>query len=103
VLLNRYNVVSWLAALATSFEPLTRPEANTSNWAVKGLSMEKWLCWASMGVSGLLLILFLLDLIIRIPFGGFGGIGLGRVVDILGLVSCVLVLYMSWDALRDWR
>ena len=30
--------------------------------AVKGLSMEKWLCWGSIGVAGLLLLLFLLDL-----------------------------------------
>jgi hypothetical protein len=67
-------------------------------WAVKGLSMEKWLCWGSMGVSGVLLLLFLLDLVIRMPFGG-----LSRVVDILALVACALVAYMSWDALKDWR
>ena len=29
--------------------------------AVKGLSMEKWLCWGSMGVAGFLLLLFVLD------------------------------------------
>ena len=33
--------------------------------AVKGLFMEKWLCWGSMGVAGLLLLLFILD----IPLG----------------------------------
>jgi hypothetical protein len=66
-------------------------------WA-KGLSMEKWLCWGTMGLSGLLLLLFLLDLVLRIPFGG-----LSRVVDILGLVSCGIVLYLGWDAFKDWR
>ena len=67
-------------------------------WALKGLAMEKWLCWGSMGVSGVLLVLFLLDLFTRIPFGG-----LSRFVDILGVLSCGLVLYMSWDAGKDWR
>jgi hypothetical protein len=66
-------------------------------WA-KGLSMEKWLCWGTLGLSGLLLLLFLLDLILKIPFGG-----LSRVVDILGLISCGVVLYLGWDAFKDWR
>ena len=66
--------------------------------SVKGLSMEKWLCWAAMGVSGLFLLLFLLDLIIKIPFGG-----LSKVVDVLALISCGVVLYLGWDAFRDWR
>jgi hypothetical protein len=66
-------------------------------WA-KGLSMEKWLCWGTMGLSGLLLLLFLLDLVLRFPFGG-----LSRVVDILGVLSCGMVLYLGWDAFKDWR
>jgi len=64
----------------------------------KGLSMEKWLCRGTMGLSGLLLLLFVLDLVLRIPFGG-----LSRVVDILGLLSCGMVLYLGWDAFKDWR
>ena len=66
--------------------------------AVKGLSMEKWLCWGSMGASGFFLLLFLLDLILKFPFGG-----LSRVVDILAVLSCVAVLYLGWDAYQDIR
>ena len=66
--------------------------------AVKGLSMEKWLCWGAMGGSGFLLLLFLLDLILRFPFGG-----LSRVVDILAVLSCAAVLYLGWDAYQDIR
>jgi hypothetical protein len=66
-------------------------------WA-KGLSMEKWLCWGTLGLSGLLLLLFLLDLVLKIPFGG-----VSRLVDILGLISCGVVLYLGWDAFKDWR
>ena len=61
--------------------------------------MEKWLCWGAMGVSGLLLILFVLDLVTKsIPFGG-----LSTMVDILGTVACGLVGYLGWDASRDLR
>jgi hypothetical protein len=64
--------------------------------SVKGLSMEKWLCWVSMGIAGFLLLLFLLDLVLGFPFGS-----LSQVVDIIGLITCGLVLYLGWDASRD--
>jgi hypothetical protein len=65
---------------------------------VKGLFMEKWLCWGSMGVAGLLLLLFLLDLFLQVPFGG-----ISRFVDIVSILASVLVLYMAWDAFKDLR
>ncbi len=71
---------------------------NGDAWAVKGLSMEKWLCLSAMGISGLLLVLFILDLAIGMPFGGHW-----KLVKILGVVSCGLILYMGWDAFKDWR
>lgn len=58
--------------------------------------MEKWLCWASMGVSGSMLLLFLLDLVLKFPFGG-----LSRLIDILGLLASGMVLYLSWNAFQD--
>jgi hypothetical protein len=66
--------------------------------AVKGIHMEKWLCWASMGASGLVLLLFLLDLFLNIPFGGISG-----TVDVLIVLASAVVLYLSWDAFRDLR
>ena len=65
---------------------------------VKGLAMEKWLCWAAMGVAGFLLLLFLLDLFLRIPFGG-----LSHVVDVLGVIAASAILYLGWDAYQDVR
>jgi hypothetical protein len=63
----------------------------------KGSSMEKWLCLGAMGISGVLLILFVLDLVTKsIPFGG-----LSTAVDILGAVACALVAFLGWDAFRD--
>ena len=66
--------------------------------AVKGIFMEKWLCFGSMGVAGLLLLLFLLDAVISIPFGGSS-----IVVDIFGIIVCAIVLYLALDAFRDLR
>jgi hypothetical protein len=66
--------------------------------AVKGLSMEKWLCWGSMGASGFFLLLFLIDLILKFPFGG-----LSPFVDILAILACGAVLYLGWDAFQDIR
>jgi hypothetical protein len=64
--------------------------------AVKGLSMEKWLCWGSMGVSGVLLLLFGLDIALGVPFGG-----ISKVVDGISIVACGLVFYLAYDAFRD--
>jgi hypothetical protein len=66
--------------------------------AVKGLSMEKKLCWGSMGVAGFLILLFLLDLVLSFPFGG-----ISKTVDIFGMIASGLVLYLAYDAFRDLR
>jgi hypothetical protein len=66
--------------------------------AVKGISMEKWLCWGSMGVAGLLLLLFVLDLATGIPFSG-----VSKVVDVFGAVTSGLICYLAWDAYKDLR
>ena len=65
--------------------------------AVKGTFMEKWLCFGSMGVAGLLLLLFLLDVALGIPFGRT------VLVDIFGILVSGLVLYLAYDAFKDLR
>ncbi|MFO0810060.1 MAG: hypothetical protein U0746_15675 [Gemmataceae bacterium] len=66
--------------------------------AVRGAAMEKKLCIASLCIAGLLLLLFILDIAIGIPFGG-GSTFL--TIDIVGIVAGVILLYLSWNALRD--
>jgi hypothetical protein len=66
--------------------------------AVKGIFMEKWLCWSSMGIAGLLILLFVLDLLLQVPFGG-----ISTTVDIFSIVASALVLYLAYDASRDLR
>jgi hypothetical protein len=60
--------------------------------------MDKWLCWGSMGVSGLLLLLFLLDLFLNMPFGG-----ISKAVDVFGVLASGIVLFLAIDAFRDLR
>jgi hypothetical protein len=66
--------------------------------ALKGLFMEKWMCWGSMGVAGVLLLLFLLDMFLGFPFGGVSWF-----VDITSILACGLVFYLAFDAMRDLR
>jgi len=66
--------------------------------ALKGSSMEKWLCWGSLGVAGLLLLLFLLDLIISIPFGG-----IDWYINVIGILACGLTGYLAWESFREMR
>ena len=61
--------------------------------AVKGLSMEKWLCWGSLGVAGLMLLLFILDIVIAIPFGG-----LSKPIDILGILASGILAHIVFEA-----
>ncbi len=59
--------------------------------------MEKWMCYGALGVAGLMFLLFLLDLIIGIPFGGSAFM----MADIFGLLASVAVGYLGFNALRD--
>ena len=65
---------------------------------LKGLSMEKWMCWGALGASGVVFVLFLLDMFLGIPFGG-----LSITVDVFAIIACGIVAYISWNALRDLR
>ncbi|MFL5327803.1 MAG: hypothetical protein ACJ8C4_02725 [Gemmataceae bacterium] len=64
----------------------------------KGAAMEKRLCIAAMAVAGLLLLLFLLDLIVHFPFGGGSTF---VTIDVVGVIAGGILLYLSWNALKD--
>lgn len=66
--------------------------------AVRGAAMEKKLCIASMIVAGVLLVLFIVDLFAHFPFGGSPAF---TFIDIVGALAGALLLYLSWNALRD--
>lgn len=66
--------------------------------ALKGLMMEKNLCWAGMGVAGVLFIVFLLDFILKAPFGLRS---VSPAVEIIILLCCALLGYLSWETFRE--
>ena len=87
--------------------------------AVKGLSMEKWLCWGSMGAAGLLLLITCFnvanllivrglargrELAVRAALGADQGRLIGQlltesaiIASVGGLVGAALA-YLSWNA-----
>lgn len=61
--------------------------------------MEKWLCFAALGIAGLMALLFVMDLATGIPFGGSPFM----LVDIFGLLASAIVGYLGFSAMRDLR
>jgi hypothetical protein len=61
--------------------------------------MEKYMCYGALGVAGLFFLLFLIDLIIGMPFGG----GPFIVGDIFGIIVSLLVGYLGFNASRDLK
>jgi hypothetical protein len=66
---------------------------------LKGRAMEKILCFGSLGIAILLMLVFLMDLVAGVPFGG----DKFRLVDILGLLSSGIVAYLAWNASKDLK
>ena len=58
--------------------------------------MVKYLCWGSLGTAGLLLVLFITDLIVSIPFSR-----LSPTVDVWVHSPAASVGYLSWEASRE--
>lgn len=66
--------------------------------------MEKWYCWIALGVGGILLVLFLLDFVLNlagVSFLPFGGIS--YTLDVICIIACAILLYVSWDAYKEIR
>jgi hypothetical protein len=67
--------------------------------ASRGWVMDKKLCIGALVVAGVMLLLFLLDLIVGLPFGG----GAFFAIDIIGLLASVILIYLAGSTLRELR
>ncbi len=65
----------------------------------KGRAMDKFLCYGSLGIAFLMILLFLLDLIFKAPFGA----GPFATLDVLGFLASAIVAYLAWNASRDLK
>ena len=65
----------------------------------KGRAMEKILCYGALGVAYPDVLVFLLDLVAGVPFGG----GPFPIVDILGLLASGIVVYLALNASKDLK
>lgn len=68
--------------------------------------MEKWMCLGSLGVAAILALIFLLDLFMGWPFSSSTPPDQSSPftsVDVLGLLACIIVGYMGFNAYRDVR
>ena len=65
----------------------------------KGREMEKYMCYGALGVAGLFMLLFLLDLALGFPFGR----GPFLIGDIFGIIVSGLVGYLGFNALKDLK
>ncbi|MBN9522918.1 hypothetical protein J0H58_31125 [bacterium] len=61
--------------------------------------MEKGLCYGALGVAGLMLVVFLLDLVAGFPFGGSPFM----LLDILGILAAGAIGYLAFNASRDLK
>lgn len=58
--------------------------------------MLRGLCWGSLGVAALFALLFVLDMFTGMPFGGAS-----LTFDIFGVIAAAVIIYLSWDTVRE--
>jgi len=61
--------------------------------------MEKGLCYGALGVSGLMLLIFLLDMFFSFPFGGSYFIAM----DVFGVLASGIVGYLAYNTFRELK
>ena len=61
--------------------------------------MDKALCYGALGIGALMMLVFLLDIVAKVPFGGEQFV----VGDIFGFLASAIVVYLGWNASRDLK
>jgi hypothetical protein len=62
------------------------------------METDKVLCYSSLIGAGLVTLIFLLDLILKIPFGGAS-----RALDILFVLGGAFILWQGYETYRELR
>ncbi|HSQ56955.1 MAG TPA: hypothetical protein VLM40_14535 [Gemmata sp.] len=77
--------------------------AGSAAGLLKGRAMEKILCFGSLGIAILMMLIFLLDFVGIGPFAPKEGPNPFKFVDILGLLASAIVAYLAWNASKDLK
>jgi hypothetical protein len=62
--------------------------------------MDRILCYGSLAVALLMFVVFLVDFVAGIPFGGGAAF---TTVDIFGMLASGVVTYLAYNAARDLK
>jgi hypothetical protein len=62
--------------------------------------MEKWMCYGTLAIAAIMLIVFLMDMFTKTPFGGGDAF---VALDIFGILASGIVGYLGFNALRDMK
>lgn len=65
--------------------------------------MDKAMSYGALGVGALMALVFLLDLLLGIPFGGGAKPNKFVMGDIFGLLASAIVVYLGWNASKDLK
>ncbi len=60
--------------------------------------MEKGLCWTALVITGILTLLFLLDMFSGVPFGGAS-----VTLDVFAVLGGGLLIYLCIDTIRELK
>lgn len=60
------------------------------------LAMSKNMTFAAIGVAAFVALLTILDLTLKVPFGGYS-----LAMDVLYLLAAAIVIYLGWESLRE--
>jgi len=63
--------------------------------------MEKWMCYGTLAIAAIMLIVFLMDMFAGIPFGGSAPGSPFVVIDVFGVLASGVVGYLGFNALKD--
>lgn len=88
-----------MSTVATSSRAVAVSQRQLGFARAGGASMEKVLCWGTLGLTALLVLLFLIDLFV----GAWPLFGASPALDIFAILAGGIIIYICIDTLRELK